>query len=120
MAGNWKMNLNHFEAMHLVQDLAFRLSEADLEAVEVAVLPPFTDIRSVQTLIDADHLSIGYGAQDVSVHDSGAYTGEVSGADARQARLQLRDRRALRAPSVPPRGRRDRGCQGAGRTSARA
>ncbi len=80
MAGNWKMNLNHFEAMHLVQDLAFRLTEADLQAVEVAVLPPFTDIRSVQTLIDADHVSIGYGAQDVSVHDSGAYTGEVSGA----------------------------------------
>ncbi len=80
MAGNWKMNLNHFEAMHLVQDLAFRLTDADLQAVEVAVLPPFTDIRSVQTLIDADHVSIVYGAQDVSVHDSGAYTGEVSGA----------------------------------------
>jgi len=80
MAGNWKMNLNHFEAMHLVQDLSFRLSDADLEAVEVAVLPPFTDIRSVQTLIDADHVSIGYGAQDISVHDSGAFTGEVSGA----------------------------------------
>ena len=79
MVGNWKMNLNHFEAMHLVQDLSFRLSEADLDAVEVAVLPPFTDIRSVQTLIDADHVSIGYGAQDISVHDSGAFTGEVSG-----------------------------------------
>jgi triosephosphate isomerase len=80
MAGNWKMNLNHFEAMHLVQDLAFRLLDADLEAVEVAVLPPFTDIRSVQTLIDADHVAIGYGAQDVSIHESGAYTGEVSAA----------------------------------------
>jgi triosephosphate isomerase len=79
MAGNWKMNLNHFEAMHLVQDLAFRLTEADLEAVEVVVLPPFTDLRSVQTLIDADHLTIGYGAQDVSMHDQGAYTGEISG-----------------------------------------
>jgi triosephosphate isomerase (TIM) len=79
MAGNWKMNLNHFEAMHLVQDLAFRLAEADTDAVEVVVLPPFTDIRSVQTLIDADHLSIKFGAQDVSAHDSGAYTGEVSG-----------------------------------------
>jgi triosephosphate isomerase len=80
MAGNWKMNLNHFEAMHLVQDLAFRLTEADLEAVDVVVLPPFTDIRSVQTLIDADHLTFSFGAQDVSVHDEGAYTGEVSGA----------------------------------------
>lgn len=79
MVGNWKMNLNHLEAMHLVQDLAFRLNDADLEAVEVVVLPPFTDIRSVQTLIDADHLNIGYGAQDISAHDSGAYTGEVSG-----------------------------------------
>lgn len=80
MAGNWKMHLNHLEAMHLVQDLAFRLTDADLEAVEVVVLPPFTDLRSVQTLIDADHLTIGFGAQDVSVHDEGAYTGEVSGA----------------------------------------
>lgn len=79
MAGNWKMNLNHLEALHLVQDLAFRLSDDDLDAVEVVVLPPFTDLRSVQTLIDADHLKIGYGAQDVSVHDSGAFTGEVSG-----------------------------------------
>ncbi|MEO8107244.1 MAG: triose-phosphate isomerase [Actinomycetes bacterium] len=80
MAGNWKMNLNHFEAMHLVQDLAFRLSESDLESVEVVVLPPFTDLRSVQTLIDADHLTLGYGAQDVSTHNSGAFTGEVSAA----------------------------------------
>ena len=80
MAGNWKMNLNHFEAMHLVQDLAFRLTDDDLEAVEVVVLPPFTDIRSVQTLIDADHLAIGFGAQDVSAHESGAFTGEVAGA----------------------------------------
>jgi triosephosphate isomerase len=80
MAGNWKMHLNHFEAMHLVQDLAFRLTEKDFEAVDVVVLPPFTDIRSVQTLIDADHLTIGFGAQDVSIHDEGAYTGEISGA----------------------------------------
>jgi triosephosphate isomerase len=80
MAGNWKMNLNHLEAMHLVQDLAFRITDADLEAVDVVVLPPFTDIRSVQTLIDADHLTLGYGAQDISMHDAGAYTGEVSGA----------------------------------------
>ena len=80
MAGNWKMNLNHLEAIALVQKLAFSLDETDLEKVEVAVLPPFTDIRSVQTLIDGDKLALSYGAQDVSVHDSGAYTGEVSGA----------------------------------------
>lgn len=80
MAGNWKMNLNHLEAIALVQKLAFSLDETDLEKVEVAVLPPYTDIRSVQTLIDGDKLALRYGAQDVSVHDSGAYTGEVSGA----------------------------------------
>jgi len=80
MAGNWKMNLNHFEAIALVQKLAFALNEQDLEAVEVAVLTPFTDIRSVQTLIEGDHYDIAYGAQDISIHASGAYTGEVSGA----------------------------------------
>ncbi len=80
MAGNWKMNLNHFEAIALVQKLAFGLDAEDLEAVEVAVLPPFTDIRSVQTLVEGDHYDIAYGAQDISVHGSGAYTGEVSGA----------------------------------------
>jgi triosephosphate isomerase len=81
MAGNWKMNLNHLEAISLVQKLAFSLNRPkDLEDVELVVLPPFTDIRSVQTLIDGDRLSIGHGAQDLSVHDAGAYTGEVSGA----------------------------------------
>ena len=80
MAGNWKMNLNHLEAIALVQKLAFTLDETDLEKVEVAVLPPYTDIRSVQTLTDGDKLALSYGAQDLSVHDSGAYTGDVSGA----------------------------------------
>jgi len=80
MAGNWKMNVNHFEAIALVQKLAFGLNEQDLEAVDVAVLPPFTDIRSVQTLIEGDHYDIAYGAQDISMHSSGAYTGEISGA----------------------------------------
>jgi triosephosphate isomerase (TIM) len=80
MAGNWKMNLNHLEAIGLVQKLAFSLDDADYAAVDVAVLPPFTDIRSVQTLIDGDKLPIVHGAQDLSVHDSGAYTGEISGA----------------------------------------
>ncbi|GAA1365201.1 MULTISPECIES: triose-phosphate isomerase [Catellatospora] len=80
MAGNWKMNLNHLEAIALVQKLAFSLNEKQLEAVEVAVLPPFTDIRSVQTLVDGDRLLIEYGAQDISAHTSGAYTGEISGA----------------------------------------
>ncbi|WP_165985582.1 triose-phosphate isomerase [Streptomyces sp. YIM 98790] len=80
MAGNWKMNLNHLEAIAHTQKLAFALEDKDFAAVEVAVLPPFTDLRSVQTLVDGDKLKIRYGAQDISAHDSGAYTGEVSGA----------------------------------------
>jgi triosephosphate isomerase len=79
MAGNWKMNNNHLEAIALVQKLAFVFKDADYEAVDIAVLPPFTDIRSVQTLIDADRLRIAYGAQDLSAHEKGAYTGEISG-----------------------------------------
>lgn len=80
MAGNWKMNLNHLEAIALVQKLAFSLTEQQLTDVEAVVLPPFTDLRSVQTLVDGDKLLIGYGAQDLSRHASGAYTGEISGA----------------------------------------
>jgi triosephosphate isomerase len=79
MAGNWKMNLNHLEAIALVQKLAFSLTEKQLSDVEVVVLPPFIDIRSVQTLVDGDKLLIGYGAQDLSPHVSGAYTGDISG-----------------------------------------
>ncbi|HST98919.1 MAG TPA: triose-phosphate isomerase [Geodermatophilus sp.] len=80
IAGNWKMHLTHLEAIGLVQKLAFSLKEPELEAAEVVVLPPFTALRSVQTLVTGDKLGIGYGAQDLSVQDSGAYTGEVSGA----------------------------------------
>lgn len=82
MAGNWKMNLNHVEAVHLVQKLAWTLQDKkhDYERVEVAVLPPYTDIRGVQTLIDGDRLKIRYGAQDVSPYDDGAYTGDISAA----------------------------------------
>jgi triosephosphate isomerase (TIM) len=80
IAGNWKMNLTHLEAIGLVQKLAFSLTEPQLDAAEVVVVPPFTALRSVQTLVAGDKLEIGYGAQDLSAHDSGAYTGEVSGA----------------------------------------
>jgi triosephosphate isomerase len=82
MAGNWKMNLNHQEAVVLVQKLAWTLSDKrhDYARAEVAVIPPFTDLRSVQTIVDGDRLPIRYGAQDVSAHESGAYTGEVSAA----------------------------------------
>jgi triosephosphate isomerase len=80
MAGNWKMNLNHHEAVVTVQKLAWVLRDKkhDPALSEVVVLPPFTDLRSVQTLVDGDRLDLRYGAQDVSVHDAGAYTGEIS------------------------------------------
>jgi triosephosphate isomerase (TIM) len=80
IAGNWKMNLNHFEAIALVQKIAFSLPDKYLDKVDVTVIPPFTDLRSVQTLVDGDKLRLTYGAQDLSRHDSGAYTGEISGA----------------------------------------
>ncbi len=79
IAGNWKMNLNHLEAIALVQKLAWTLTPKDFTFVEVVVLPPFTDLRSVQTLVDGDKLRIGYGAQDLSPHAKGAYTGDISG-----------------------------------------
>lgn len=81
MAGNWKMHFDHLQAIAFVQKLAWTLKDGkhDFDAVEVAVFPPFTDLRSVQTLVEADKLPITYGGQDVSQHDSGAYTGEISG-----------------------------------------
>ena len=79
MAGNWKLHMNHLEAIALVQKLAFALNDADYDAVDVAVLPPFTDLRSVQTLVDGDGYRIQYGSQDISRHDAGPFTGEVSG-----------------------------------------
>ncbi|HEY0238085.1 MAG TPA: triose-phosphate isomerase [Friedmanniella sp.] len=80
MAGNWKMNLNHVEAVGFVQKLAWTLEDKkhDPAKCEVVVLPPFTDLRSVQTLIDGDRLKLTYGAQDISANEPGAYTGEVS------------------------------------------
>ncbi|KAB1657790.1 triose-phosphate isomerase [Pseudoclavibacter chungangensis] len=81
MAGNWKMNFDHLQAIAFVQKLAWTLKDAkhDYADVEVAVFPPFTDLRSVQTLVEADKLPIAYGGQDLSEHDAGAYTGEISG-----------------------------------------
>ncbi|GAA3867227.1 triose-phosphate isomerase [Leifsonia kafniensis] len=90
MAGNWKMNLDHLQAIAFVQKLAWSLKDAnhDFATVEVAVFPPFTDLRSVQTLISADKLPLTFGAQDVSMHESGAYTGEVSAAFLAQLECQ--------------------------------
>ncbi|CAN5137466.1 triose-phosphate isomerase [soil metagenome] len=82
IAGNWKMNLDHLQSIAFVQKLAWSLKDAshNYTDVEVAIFPPFTDLRSVQTLVSADKLQIAYGGQDLSAHDSGAYTGEISGA----------------------------------------
>ncbi|MBX3091244.1 MAG: triose-phosphate isomerase [Cryobacterium sp.] len=82
IAGNWKLNFDHLQSIAFVQKLAWVLQDArlDFRAVEVAVFPPFTDLRSVQSLIAADHFPLVFGAQDVSEHDSGAFTGEISGA----------------------------------------
>ena len=79
IAGNWKMNLNHLEAIAVTQKLAFLLNDKDYEVSDIALLPPFVDIRSVQTLIDGDRLRLLYGAQDLSPFPSGAYTGDISG-----------------------------------------
>ena len=82
IAGNWKMNLDHLQAIAFVQKLAWSLKDAghDFTSTEVAVFPPFTDLRSVQTLVSADKLPLAYGGQDVSTQESGAYTGEISAA----------------------------------------
>jgi triosephosphate isomerase (TIM) len=78
IAGNWKMNANHLEAIQMVQKLSYRLDPSDYERVDVVVCPPFTSMRSVQTVIEADHLLIRLGAQNVDWHDKGAFTGEIS------------------------------------------
>jgi len=104
IAGNWKMNLDHLQAIAFVQKLAWSLKDAkhDFDSVETAVFPPFTDLRSVQTLLDADKLELALGAQDLSAHDSGAHTGEVSGQflaklDVRYVLVGHSERRTLHA-----------------------
>lgn len=81
IAGNWKMNLDHLQAVAFVQKLHWTLKDAghDDTSVDVGLFPPFTDLRTVQTLLDADKIPFALGAQDLSTKDSGAYTGEVSG-----------------------------------------
>ena len=77
-AGNWKMNANHLEAIQMVQKLSYRLDIGDYERVDVVVCPPFTALRSSQTVIETDHLPILLGAQNVDWHDKGAFTGEIA------------------------------------------
>ena len=78
IAGNWKMNLTHLEAIQVVQKLSYALEKKDYEATEVVVVPPFTALRSVQTVLDSDRIPIALGAQNCHWDDSGAYTGEVA------------------------------------------
>lgn len=78
IAGNWKMHATHLEAIQMVQKLSYRLDAGDYARVDVVVCPPFTALRSVQTVIESDHLSLQLGAQNCYWEDSGAYTGEVS------------------------------------------
>ena len=78
IAGNWKMNHDHLEAIASAQKLAFAFPKDGYEFVDVALTVPFTDLRSIQTLVEGDKLQITYGAQDLSAHDAGAYTCEVS------------------------------------------
>lgn len=78
ISGNWKMHHNHFEAIQTVQKLAYRLDKEDYDAVDVSVHAPFTDIRSVQTVIESDKMHILIGAQNCHWEDKGAFTGEVA------------------------------------------
>ena len=91
------MHLNHFEAIQTVQKLPYLLDRRTTAAVEVSVHPPFTDIRSVQTLIDADNIPLALGAQNCHWEDKGAFTGEIVAGVPGQAERALRDRRPLRA-----------------------
>ncbi len=78
ISGNWKMHLNHFEALQLVQKLSYNLTASDFDAADVTVHPPFTDIRTVQTAIDSDKMKLQLGAQTCHAAEKGAFTGEVS------------------------------------------
>ncbi len=78
MSGNWKMNLNHYEAIQLVQKLSYALSKDDVEAVDISIHPPFTDLRSVQTVLESENIPISLGAQNCHAEEKGAFTGEIS------------------------------------------
>jgi triosephosphate isomerase len=88
IVGNWKMHANHLEAIQMVQKLSYRLENSDYERVDVVVAPPFTSLRSVQTVIEADRMRIGLGAQHVHWEEKGAFTGEIS--PAMLAKLSVR------------------------------
>ena len=120
ISGNWKMHNNHFEAIQLVQKLSYVLTNEDVDAVDVSVHPPFTDIRSVQTVLEADRIPVALGAQHCHWEEKGAFTGEVSPADAGQARRRLRHLRPQRAAGAVRRDRRRREQEGARHPEGRA
>jgi len=78
IAGNWKMHHDHLIAIQVVQKLSYLLEKEDFEGCDVVICPPFTDLRTLQTLIEADKLEFGLGAQNCYFEESGAFTGEVS------------------------------------------
>jgi triosephosphate isomerase len=121
IVGNWKMNANHLEAIQMVQKLSYRLEAADYNRVEVVVAPPFTALRSVQTVIEADRMAIRLGAQHVHWEEKGAFTGEVS--PAMLAKLSVAhvivghsERRAMFGETDETVNRRARAVLGAGMT----
>lgn len=119
VSGNWKMHLTHFDAIRLVQQLSYALTRDDHAAVEVVVHPPFTSLRSVQTVLDADDIPIVLGAQHCHWETSGAYTGEVSPAmlaklDVRYVIVGHSERRALFGQTDEDVARTARAIQAAG------
>ena len=103
ISGNWKMNLNHFEAIQTVQKLHYLLPKDVYDAVDVSVHPPFTDVRSVQTVIEADGLELLLGAQHCHWEDKGPFTGEVSPAFLAKLRRLYCDVRVVEggSPATP-------------------
>jgi triosephosphate isomerase len=78
VSGNWKMHHDHIEALHTVRDLGLRLKPADTASVDVSVHPPFTDLRTVQVLVEGEEIPLALGAQHCFDQDRGAFTGEIS------------------------------------------
>ena len=76
--GNWKLNLDHLEAIQLLQKLNYSLEVNIEDKIDIVIAPSYTSLRSLQTIIDADNLKIKISSQDVSAYIEGAYTGEVS------------------------------------------
>ena len=120
IAANWKMHKTHLEAIQAVQKLSYLLDKDDAETVEVVICPPFTALRSVQTLIESDKLPYGLGAQNVHAEEKGAFTGEISPPMLAGPEGRVRDRRPLRAAPALRRGRPRREQEGRGRSSRTA